>query len=748
MMQLATPHAHHAPAQLPYAAPSDLAAQERQRHIALMGYGDGVVELVAGSNRASDPDKIDLVVITKESYGTGAPHTRSWLPSADLDALGDKADALADRWGNVYISVGTYGKAPNPYKNGRLQYSRTAPRPRRCIVADDVTDLDALPLPPTWATETSPKNYQIGYVCDDLLTPAQGVKLSEGLTLRMGADPSGTDAQQLIRTAGSLNTKPKCAGRAGNPAEGVAPEGWRVRLRREGPRYSMERLARALLPGGLADLRGTGDTGNDRAQREPGEGASPYDVTAWAGLPDGAALMATSRYGYWFAHREQLAQLANGERVTLTIDGRPDDTDHAQVSVLVKNLVTTGRFSAGDFVPGLGAPPLSEIRAVALHWRLRLRPGRSLSHYQRDVDRLIARYIPAGYAPEATRSAGAARTASALPQLAPAQHKAPGRPAGQRVDRAALLATLLAARIGALVTRGELATLLGLKLRTVGYLLADLLASGQAELCRTGHGLRVVRCAINSLSPDVQLIPPPTPEYRAVTPNADVQAPVYTLPPLAPPCSAPAAPTRESSGAECVAVPAPALDPALDPPLALAALALPLDNRAWLRLCKDAPIPPLAPVAPFTDDAPAGPGATFDPDAPAFTPSALDNWALLVEYWRTHVDASDAPRSPRAVPESLPFTATAADTAPDLAAELAAAEQAARSLKRDAVLGRGTWWQYHAAARAVKGLSARMGRQRDAGLAVMLALSPVPPPAELDTFHQAALFHQGAACAD
>jgi len=386
----------------------------------------------------------------------------------------------------------------------------------------------------------------------------------------------------------------------------------------------------------------------------------------------------------------------------------------------------------------------------------------------RDVDRLIARYIPAGYAPEATRSAGAARTASALPPLAPAQHKAPGRPAGQRVDRAALLATLLAARIGALVTRGELATLLGASLRTVGYLLADLLASGQAELNRTGHGLRVVRCAINSLSPDVQLIQATTPEYRAVTPNADVQAYVYTLPPLAPPCSAPGGPTRAALGGECVAVPAPALD-RLDPPLAddapldLVALALPLDNRAWYRRCKDAPVPTLdpAPLAddppldlvvldpPLADDAPAGPGAAFSPNAPACTPSALDNWALLVEHWRQRVCASDAPRSPRAVPEALPFTAT--DTAHALAAELAAAEAHARSLKADAVRQLVPWWQYHAAARAVKELSARMGRQRDAGLAMMLAASPVPPPAvPLDTFHQAALFHQsqGAACAD
>jgi len=215
------------------------------------------------------------------------------------------------------------------------------------------------------------------------------------------------------------------------------------------------------------------------------------------------------------------------------------------------------------------------------------------------------------------------------------------------------------------------------------------------------------------------------------------------------------APGAVAPGAAPAELAAPALD--LAAPLTAA------DNRAWFRICRDAPLPELAPAPladdppldlvvlapapPFTDDAPAGPGAAFSPNAPACTPSALDNWALLCEHWRTHVDASDAPRSPRAVPEALPFTA--ADVGTDLAAELAAAEQAARSLKRDAVLGRGTWWQYHAAARAVKELSARMGRQRDAGLAMMLALSPVPPldlvPA---TFHQDALFRQVVNCAD
>ena len=579
------PHAPHAPRAASHARPLDAAAQERQRHLNLMGYGDGAIELVAGSNEVSNPDKIALLIWTKATYGTGAPHTRAWVSSDNLPLLDRKAEALAEKWGNVYISAGTYGQAPNTFKDGKLQYTRTAALARRCIVADDVADLDALPLPPTWATETSPGNHQIGYVCDALLTPAQAVKLSRGLAWRIGADPSGTDAQQLIRLAGTLNTKPKCAGRPGNPAEGIAPEGWRVRLRCSGPRYSLERLARALLPGGLADLHHGGAEHQAGTAQGQTEGAAPPGRVAWARLPDGAALMASGRYRYLFAHRPQLAALAMARRVTLMTAGGPDDTDSAQVAVLVSNLVTTGRRNdAGDFVSGLGAPPLAEIRAVALYWRGTLRPGGKLADYQADIDRLLlpdpVGYLPAGYAPETTRGAGAPVSAPALPQLAEAQHKGAGRPAGQRADRAVALATLLADHVGQIVTRGALAALLGLKLRMVAYLLADLITDGRAELRRAGRGLHVVRCAINTPPADGQSVEAEPPAYPVTTPQTDVPPLGSTHPPLSLAC-----PATGAAEAAPVAVADPD-DPAAATALDLAALARELVDSygdAWSR---------------------------------------------------------------------------------------------------------------------------------------------------------------------
>jgi hypothetical protein len=532
-------------------APLDPIAAEMRRHLQLMGYGTGAVELVAGTNRADDPDRIALLVWTKDTYGQGR-HTREWVASDRPVALQRKAAGLAAEWGNVYISAGTYGQAPNPYKGGKLQYSRSAPLPGGSIVADDVTAeglalLARRGLPPTWATETSPGNHQIGLVPDEDIPPAQRQRLAEGLALLLGSDPSGSDAQQLIRIAGSLNTKAKCAGRPGNPDTGQEPEGWRVRLVAEGPRYPVERLARALLPGGLAELRrGAGsDADNPQLSAPKTDRTNPAEIAALEAL--GGAAMATGRYQRFFARRPQLAALAMGQRVTLQTKHGPRDTGSEQVAVLVSNLATTGRKNeAGKLVPGLGAPPVEEIRAVALYWRKRLRPDKLPGAYLADVDGMLKPapdgYLPAGYAPEATRGLNTAAEGPALPELPPAQHKGPGRPAGQRADNAGRLVELLAARVGELVKRGELAAALGVKIRMVAYLLADLQAEGRAELRRAGRGLQVVRCAINTPLPDVQsLAPVEAAEGAATLQSADVQPLGSTHPAPLPPCPAPAA---------------------------------------------------------------------------------------------------------------------------------------------------------------------------------------------------------------
>lgn len=456
--------------------------------------------MVAGTNRADNPDKIDLLVWTRATFGTSAPHTRKWMDPHDTTALARLITRSAERWGNAYVSVGTYGQAPNAYREGTLQYSRRVPLPRRCFPVDDVTDLATLPLSPTWATETSYRNYQAGYTCDELLTPAEAEALAAGAARLLGADPSGADATQLIRVPGTLNTKAKCAGRPGDPATGQEPEGWRVRLIcAEGPRYSRRQLAEAFLTGGLAELNKLrrGVKRVTKAQRTARPGA---DLLAYTTLPSGEALMSTPRYRAIFANRPQLAKLARGEHVTLPTERGPQDTGSEQVAVLVANLLTVGRSAeqGGPVVPGLGAPLIDEVRAIALFWRETLRPDCDLRAYQADVERLIARYQPPGYDPEPTRglSGGPRPTLRALP--AP-RHR--GRPAGQRAEQAERLAQHLAAlpvdADGVRRTRrAELAQALQTTERMISSYLADLRAAGRLDTRTEARALAVLRVEI------------------------------------------------------------------------------------------------------------------------------------------------------------------------------------------------------------------------------------------------------------
>ena len=212
--------------------------------------------------------------------------------------------------------------------------------------------------------------------------------------------------------------------------------------------------------------------------------SAPTDPTCWDDLPDGDALMDTPRYRALFARRPQLRILAKGERVTLNTAAGPKDTGSEQVAVLIANLLTTGTADA----PGRGAPPLTEIRAVALHWHEILRPGYPLAAYKADIDRLIAKYTPALYAPEPTRTLGIRHTSTPRPRT-----PAHCRRAGQRATQANALATLLSAKVGHVVTSADLARALTVSPRMIGLYLHDLRIAGRLDTTRAGHGLRITR---------------------------------------------------------------------------------------------------------------------------------------------------------------------------------------------------------------------------------------------------------------
>lgn len=536
MMQTQPQPVRRPPAARP---PLDLDRDPQTRvHLCLMGWEPGgTVEVVAGTNDINDPNKIKLLV-------AGSASTRRGFDPAHLNPIEHHAAALLSAWGNVYVSVGTYGKQPTKWGE---RPSRYAPLPRRGFMIDDVTDRNQLPLPPTWITETSPGNFQIGYVCTRLLSPPAAERMARGAAERTGGDRSGADATQLVRLAGTLNTKAKCDGTPGYPAAGLEPTGWTIRLVATGPRYTYDELARAFLPGALAQPT--------TRRRQP---TATRDRDQWRDLPSGAALMQTRRYQRFFTRRPQLAALARGQRITLDTRYGPRDSGSEQVAVLISNLLTIGRKHAtGQCVPGLGAPPLIEVRAVALYWRAKLRPGQAERDYQQDVDRLIARYLPVGYAPEAT-GGFAAHPAPAPPALGAAQHLPTprGRPAGQApaLDR---LTAYLHPLQGLVVTRETMAHALGCTERSISSYLGHLVATQRLTLTATARGYRIVRVEKNSpVSTGIEGGKPNS-VFPIATPQTTVEGGRKNTPPLAAP----------------LADPLPAADPTVpdDPPLAAAA---------------------------------------------------------------------------------------------------------------------------------------------------------------------------------
>lgn len=492
----------------PQAAPRATAAPldpERARFYALLwGEAEGYVQVAAGlpaadilargwplaadehpSNPAELGDKMLMLLWSRETgdsfKAAGRPHTgKVFHWPSEARALDRYVEKLAADFDNVY-SRKYLAATPQAAKWGE------APALAQVVQVEDApAELPAGVPPFTFTLETSDYSRQGFYLLPRALPWAQVETLAAGLAALLRADSGGKNPAQYTRVPTTRNTKAR-AGR------------YRVRLVEGGGPVSLAELARAALPGGLADL-GRGAS-RDKSQLSRPEGSADktpaaLDLSNWAGLPDGAALMASGRYRYLFGHRPQLARLVSG-RDRVTILG--DDTGSQQVAALVSNLLTTGRPAAtgGPLVPGLGAPPLAEVRAVALFWRETLRPECDLDRYRLDVDRLIARYTPPGYAPEATRGIAQARAAAPAPLPA-----SKGRPIGDRSAGAELLARILealpvAADGYARTRRADLAQALGRSRAMVGCYLADLRGAGRVET-RTEARALAVRVLIKS----------------------------------------------------------------------------------------------------------------------------------------------------------------------------------------------------------------------------------------------------------
>jgi hypothetical protein len=189
-----------------------------------------------------------------------------------------------------------------------------------------------------------------------------------------------------------------------------------------------------------------------------------YKAGAWEALPDGAAIWSSARVRVAAQQRdrEPLAALLRGERAVLSQNGAPDDSSSAQVAALVFNLLSA------NF-------PEPEIRAVALHLRTTLRPGRTLDHFKAHIDAELIRYRPRTYQPEPTRALQV--VPAAAPAALPAAEHRQQPKSRARKDRPQKVAgpggylAWLEAQAGAsgvvLLSQAQCAEALGCSLRTV-----------------------------------------------------------------------------------------------------------------------------------------------------------------------------------------------------------------------------------------------------------------------------------------
>jgi len=573
-----TPHAHHAPAQLPYAAPSDLAAQERQRFYALL-YGDaeGFAHVAAGlpatdilargwpladDERPKEQDKLDNTMVmllwTRETgdafKAAGRPHTgKVFAWPRDAARLDRYVAQLSKEYDNVYVRKYIAATEPGAKRGDPPALAQVVQ------VEDAPADPGALAPAYSFAVQTSAQKQQAYYRLARPLPWATVRALAEGAGLRLkplGADSGGPNPAQFCRVPTSRNTK----GHAGR---------YRVRLVAGAGDVLPATLARAVGVD-LARPSSTGDTGATRAQREPGDLAGdavrePWRSRATRDALDTLAaawrpLVRSGRNGLLSEHGAP--RPFKGQALT-NWSGNGSGDESGDIFNLYKSVLYYG-YTDGQAL------------ALAEHWAHTFRPAYAAKHGAVGVwlDLCRVHFKVCAELGDKRRIRAAQPPADVVPLPGPELARARrGRPVG--VKNATRLAEALAQREGELVTRGQLATLLGLQIRMIAYLLAGLVASGQAELTRAGRGLRVARCAIKSHGQDVQSGATATPEYRIVTPNADepsLQGEHTRL--VALPCPAPAelaTPAAEAApptpGRVCSPLPAPTLDPTLDLPL-------------------------------------------------------------------------------------------------------------------------------------------------------------------------------------
>ncbi|MBT4934799.1 MAG: hypothetical protein HON18_15320, partial [Rhodospirillaceae bacterium] len=99
-----------------------------------------------------------------------------------------------------------------PAKDEKVRRRREDIKFTYCIVLDDVgtkVKEDDIPLPPSWKMETSPDNYQWGYIIYRDNRQAKIEALIDALIAKGMSDPGATGVYRIVRLPGSINMKPK-----------------------------------------------------------------------------------------------------------------------------------------------------------------------------------------------------------------------------------------------------------------------------------------------------------------------------------------------------------------------------------------------------------------------------------------------------------------------------------------------------------------------------------------------------------
>lgn len=132
------------------------------------------------------------------------------------------------------------------------------------------------------------------------------------------------------------------------------------------------------------------------AEKQTRSGSAPDASAEWEQIPNGVILAQSRRFLALCKANDQLRAVCAGEPVVLTTkSGGKDGSTSIQRSVFVNQLLRAKY-------------PHAEIRALALHFSGVLESNPR--HFAQDIDRLLFKYTPIGYAPQPTGAITSAPT--------------------------------------------------------------------------------------------------------------------------------------------------------------------------------------------------------------------------------------------------------------------------------------------------------------------------------------------------